>query len=173
MQDETRQLLADLRRSLSAEEGTVPAREEWTPVDLGEQIEQVIRSLPEERARAAYIDRHLGDMPLVLSRPNSLFEAFYYVLDSMLDAAGPGRTIHVRTAQRGDDAWIGIGIGPSEAGASALDGDRRIRAAHDLWRELGGQQTIGDGEVRIVLPMHGPASVFSERPGRTVDEKTS
>lgn len=173
VQDETRQLLSDLRRSLDAEEGTVPAREEWTPVNLNEQIEQVIRSLPEERARAAYFDRHFGDMPLVLSRPNSLFEAFYYMLDGILDAAGSGKAIHIRTAQRGDDVWIGVGIGPTEPGSALLGGDRRISAAAGLWKDLGGDQTIGNGEVSVVLPMHGPASVFSERPGRTANEKTS
>jgi hypothetical protein len=173
VQDETRQLLSDLRRSLDAEEGSIPAREEWTPVNLNDQIEQVIRSLPEERARAAYFERHLGDMPLVLSRPNSLFEAFYYVLDCILDTAGPGKAIHIRTATRGDDVWVGVSIGPSERGAARLAEDRRLGVARDLWKDLGGEQTVGNGEVTILLPMHGPASVFSDRPSRTADEKTS
>ncbi|MBM3321690.1 MAG: hypothetical protein FJY73_13590 [Candidatus Eisenbacteria bacterium] len=173
VQDETRALLVDLRRSLSAEDGTVPVREEWTPVDLRDQIELVIRSLPEDRARSAFFDRHLGDLPLILSRPNTLFEAFYYVLDRFLDAAGPGKAIHIRTAQRGDDVWIGIGAGPVEGGAHAICNDRRVQAAEELWRELGGELTVGDGEVRILLPMHGPASVFSDRGARTAGEKTS
>jgi hypothetical protein len=173
VQDETRGLLVELRRSLHAEEGDLPPREEWTPVDLREQIEQVIRSLPEERARAAFFQRHLADVPLVLSRPNSLFEALYHDLDCLLDAAGPGKAIHIRTAQRGDDIWIGMGLGPTASGEERLREDRRLRAAGEIWKDLGGCQSTGDGEVRVLLPMHGPASVFSERSGRTANEKTS
>ncbi|MFH1682124.1 MAG: hypothetical protein ABIH26_15960 [Candidatus Eisenbacteria bacterium] len=173
VQDETRELLVDLRRSLSAEDGAIPVREEWTPIDLREQIEQVIRSLPEDRARPAFFDRHLGDLPLILSRPNTLFEAFYYVLDCFLDAAGPGKAIHIRTAQRGEDVWIGVGVGPTEGGMDAVLRDRRVQAAEALWKELGGEQSVGNGEVRILLPMHGPASAFSDRGARTADEKTT
>lgn len=174
VQEETRRLLEGLRRTMSGEETAATPREEWTPVDLRDQIEQVVRSLPEERSRSAWIDRHPSDVPLVLTRPNTLFEAFYYVLEYFLDTAG-SKTIHVRTAQRGEDVWIGVGIGPTAgASVSEMETDRRVVAASGLWRELGGTQTLGEGEIQILLPMHGPASLFSEKgAGRGAEEKTS
>ena len=171
--DESKRLLGDLRSSLNGEETPPDAREEWTPVDLRDQIEQVIRSLPEEQARKAWFRRHPGDLPLVLSRPNTLFEAIYYTLEFFLDISDGGRAIHIRTAQRGDDVWIGVSIGASGAPAGEIESDRRIAASRDLWGDLGGQLTIGEGEVQIVIPMHGPASLFSEKVGREAGEKTS
>ncbi|MFH1277943.1 MAG: hypothetical protein ABIK65_06155 [Candidatus Eisenbacteria bacterium] len=174
VQDETRRLLEGLRRTLSGEETVSVPREEWTPVDVKDQIEQVVRSLPEDRTRSAWIDRHGGDVPLVLTRPNTLFEAFYYVLEYFLDLAG-GKTIHVRTAQRGEDVWIGVGVGPTPgASVPEMETDSRVAAAGGLWRELGGNQTLGEGEIQILLPMHGPASLFSEKGVRRgAGEKTS
>ncbi len=173
VQDEAKRLLRDLQSSLNGEEAFPAAREEWTPVDLRDQIEQVIRSLPEEQARKAWFRRHPGDLPLVLSRPNTLFEAIYYTLEYFLDISGGGRAIHIRTAQRGEDVWIGVSIGASGAPSGEIESDRRIAASRDLWNDLGGKLTIGEGEVQILIPMHGPASLFSEKVSREAREKTS
>jgi len=172
VQEEARVLLDDLRMGLEAKGLPPGPSEEWTPVELGSLVEQVIRSLPEDRVRPAYIQRHLGDVPLVLTRPNTLFEAVYHMFDLFLELAGGGKTIHFRTAQRGEDAWIGIGVGPLPPG-TRIATDARLSTAEDLWKELGGSVTVGDGEVQILLPMHGPTSIFSSHAGESAEEKTS
>jgi len=174
VQEETRDLLENLRAVLRDENGTpAESAEEWTPIDLHDQIEQVIRSLPEGSARSAWFSRHFGDVPLLLSRPNTLFEALYYVLDYFLEVAGSAKAIHLRTAQRGEDVWIGVSVGSGNVSGKDAEGDRRIEAARKLWEEMGGKQTVRDGEIQILLPMHGPASIFSERSHRSTGEKTS
>jgi len=172
VQEETRRFVAALGESTGAPKGTSGAPEEWTPVDLGPLVEQVIESLPEDRSRSAWIERHLEGVPLILSRPNTLFEAFYHLLDLFVEIAG-GRAIHFRGAQRGDDLWIGVGVGPGESPPPFVETDDRISRAADLCREVGGQQTVRSGEIQIPLPLHGPASIFTHRAGEGARGKTS
>ena len=161
--EETTQLVEDLSSRMRPDAEPLQEQEEWTPVELHDQIEQVIQSLPEETARSAWFEREIGDLPPLLSRSNTLFEALYHVLDFFTEAAAGGRAIHIRSALRGEDAWIGIGIGPVEGGKQTLMNDERIKASSDLWKELGGSQKIGNGELQILLPVHGPTTIFSQR----------
>ena len=172
VQHETGRLLEDLRRRLVEGVETEPDREDWTTVDVNDVIEQVIRSMPEDRARSAWFERRLGDLPPVLSRPNTLFEALYYALDAFLETAGAGKAIHIRTSQRGAEVRVGLSIGSLSDGGEALRADRRLRAASDLWHELGASQDVGDGRLLVKLPAHGPISYLSESSHEGSVEKT-
>ncbi|MBN1825127.1 MAG: hypothetical protein JW958_02600 [Candidatus Eisenbacteria bacterium] len=172
VQHDTGRLLEDLRRQLLSGEDTAEIREDWSPVDLNDVVEQVIRSMPEDRARSAWFERRLGDLPPVLSRPNTLFEALYYVLDAFLETAGAGKAIHIQTSLRDEQVRVGFHIGSLSDGGEALRADRRLRAAAGLWAELGAEQSVGDGRALVRLPAHGPISYHSEPSRARSVEKT-
>jgi len=169
VQEETIGLVDDLRRWLRSDRQGEKDLEVWTPCDLHHRLETAIQALPEDRVRTCWFERHLGDITLVLTKPETLYKALYHVLDYFTEKIGGGSPIHIRTAQRGDYAWIGIGSAPSES-ARDLDTDVRMAEAGELWNELGAKFVTGDTEVRILLPLHGPMHIFQEEAGESAEK---
>lgn len=173
VQGEVEVLVDDLRRWLK--HGPVKdttSDETWSPVDLHSRIEMALEKLPREKARGCWFERHYGEIALILTRPQSINEAFYHIFDYFTDMVGGGQAIHVRTAQRGDYAWIGIGSAPNERASGTINLDERIEAAGRIWDDLGANVALGEMEVRILIPLHGPMHLFHEEVGESADEKT-
>ena len=145
----------------------------WSPIDIHSRIETAIEKLPDERGRSAWFERHFGDVALVLTRPTAMFQAFYHILDYFTETVAGGQAIHIRTARRGEYAWIGVGAAPNERTAESLALDERIRDAGAIWGDLGGNMVTGENEVRILLPLHGPVHLFHAEAGESAGEKTT
>lgn len=169
VQDETVGLVDDLRRWLRTDRHGEKDLEVWTPCDLHNRLETAIEALPEDRMRSCWIERHLGEITLVLTKPETLYKAMYHILDYFTERIGAGNPIHVRTAQRGDFAWIGIGSAPTE-NAADIATDARMAESRDLWNELGAKIVTGDTEIRILLPLHGPMHIFQEETGESAEK---
>ncbi len=172
VQQEVTTLVGDLRSWLRHGAVDHRADEVWSPVDLHSRVEMALDKLPGDRGRSSWFQRHYGEIALVLTKPQSIFEAFHSIFDYFTDMVGSGQAIHIRTAQRGEYAWIGIGAAPNEHTAGTINLDPRIEKASRIWSDLGANMVTGDNEVRILLPLHGPMHLFHEEVIEKVDKKT-
>lgn len=174
VQAELQNLVEDLRRWLRHGAAREAGDDDnWSPVDLHGRIEMALERLPKERARGCWFERHFGEVPLILTRPAGLNEALHLIFDYFSETVGGGQAIHIRTAQRGEFAWIGVGSAPSDTSPGTTTMDERIQSATRIWDDLGADVVVGDTEVRILVPLHGPMHLFHEEVGESADEKTT
>ncbi len=165
VQSETTGLVGDLRRWLRHGAVDEKSGESWTPVDLHSRIEMVLEELPHEQARVTWFERHYGEVPLLLTRPEELNRSLQLIMLYFVDKIGASQAIHIRTAQRGEYAWIGVGAAPTEVSAEELSSDEQIIKANRIWNDLGGHMVTGENEVRLLVPLHGPVHLYAEEAG--------